>query len=277
MNKIKENISSSSCAIIMSMKYAKANSKAWDWEAEHGSGWAKIVDEEKIRKAKDGHPEICVTVNKTVPEAWLLPLKGRHVLSLGGGGGQQTPTLAAFGCDTESADISHVMIERDNEALRCYGLEARTHIMDMNDLSEFPEKSFDAVISPVSMNFIEDVSIVFGEVSRILKPNGTFIFGIANPALYMFDDDKLAEGKMKVKYTLPFADPVSLSKKELRKRLKRKDTIEYSHTLESIIGGLTAKGFVINGFYSDGSDFEPIDSFLHDCYLAFRAIRIDNQ
>lgn len=277
INKIAENIAFSCCAIIMDMKYTKANSKAWDWEAEHGSGWARIVDEEQIRKARNGHPEISVTVNKAVPETWLLPLKGKHVLSLGGGGGQQTPTLAAFGCDTESADISRVMIERDNEALRRYNLEAKTHIMDMNDLSAFPESSFDAVISPVSMNFIEDISKVFGEVYRILRPNGTFIFGIANPAIYMFDDEKLAQGKMKVKYTLPFADPVSLSRKELKKRLKRNDTIEYSHTLESIIGGLTAKGFVINGFYSDGSDFEPIDSFLHDCYLAFRAIRIDNR
>ena len=259
----------------LDMKYTKANSRAWDWEARHGSGWAKIIDEEGIRKARDGHPEICVTVNKHVPESWLLPLRGKHVLSLGGGGGQQTPALAAFGCITESADISPVMIERDSEALLRYGLDARTHVMDMNDLSAFPEGSFDAVISPVSLNFIENVSDVYGQVARILKTGGTFIFGIANPALYMFDDEKLAEGKMKVKYTLPFADPVSLSRKELKKRLKRNDTIEYSHTLDSIIGGLIRNGFIISGFYSDGSDFEPIDSFLQDCYLAFRAVRID--
>ena len=183
INKIAETIAFSCCAIIMDMKYTKANSKAWDWEAEHGSGWARIVDEEQIRKARNGHPEISVTVNKAVPETWLLPLKGKHVLSLGGGGGQQTPTLAAFGCDTESADISRVMIERDNEALRRYDLEAKTHIMDMNDLSAFPESSFDAVISPVSMNFIEDISKVFGEVYRILRPNGTFIFGIAKKTI----------------------------------------------------------------------------------------------
>lgn len=258
------------------MKYTKANSRAWDWEAEHGSGWARIVGKEKIEKAKAGHPEICITVNKLVPEKWLLPLRGGHVLSLGGGGGQQTPTLAAFGCITESADISKVMIDRDNEALRMYGLNAKTHIMDMNDLSAFPERSFDGVICPVSMNFVEDIAKVYREVARILRPDGAFIFGIANPALYIFDDEKLAEGKMKVKYTLPFSDPVSLSKKELKKRLKNNDTIEYSHTLERIIGGLTDNGFIVSGFYSDGSDFEPIDSFLQDCYLAFRAIRIDD-
>ena len=149
------------------MKYTKANSRAWDWEAEHGSGWARIVDAEKIEKAKAGHPEICITVNKLVPEEWLLPLRGGHVLSLGGGGGQQTPTLAAFGCETESADISKVMIDRDNEALRMYGLYAKTHIMDMNDLSAFPERSFDGVICPVSMNFVEDVTKVYREVDTI--------------------------------------------------------------------------------------------------------------
>ena len=79
---------------------------------------------------------------------------------------------------------------------------------------------------------------------------------------------------MKIKYTLPFADEISLSKKELEKRIRKGDTIEFSHTLETIIGGLNDAGFVIAGFISDGSSFEPIDSFLHDCYLAFRAIRI---
>ena len=259
------------------MEYKEANSRAWDWEAEHGSAWAVIASPEMVEKARSGHPEFTITVNRKVPESWLLPLKGGHVLSLGGGGGQQTPILAAFGCDVESADISRVMIERDKEALRRYSLEGKPHVMDMQDLSAFAESSFDGVISPVSMNFVNDIEKVYSEVARVLRPDGTFIFGIANPALYMFDDRYLLKGRMKVKYTLPFSDPESLSRKELEKRIRNNDTIEYSHTLDKIIGGLLKAGFAITGFYSDGSDFEPVDSFLQDCYLAFRAVRVDDR
>ena len=78
---------------------------------------------------------------------------------------------------------------------------------------------------------------------------------------------------MKIKYTLPFSDTKSLSEKELRKRIARGDTVEFSHTLDTILGSLTSLGFAITGFFSDGSSFEPIDSFLQDCYLAVMAIR----
>ena len=36
--------------------------------------------------------------------------------------------------------------------------------------------------------------------------------------------------------------------------LQEKQTIQYSHTLESLIGGQTAAGFAITGFYEDVDD-----------------------
>ena len=247
------------------------NSRAWDGEARNGSAWARIVSEEEIKRAAAGHPGIRVTVEKNVPQRWIEPLKGAHVLSLGGAGGQQTPLLAAFGCRTECLDISGEMLKRDREALERYGLSAELHQGSMIDLSRFRPSSFRAVISPVSINFVREIERVYREVFRILDENGIFIFGVANPALYMFDDRLLAKGKMKIKYTLPFSDEKSLSEKEVRKRCAKGDTLEFSHTLGSILGALTETGFAVTGFFSDVSSFEPIDSFLHDCYLAVRA------
>ena len=261
----------------MEMESGRINSEAWDWEAENSSAWAKIVSEDEIKKAVSGHPSIRVTIEKNVPDEWVAPLKGKHVLSLAGGGGQQTPILSAFGCETECLDISPVMIERDKEALKRYSLDAKLHIGDMRDLSIFADGSFDGIINPVSMNFVDDIGKVFSECRRILRIGGSFIFGIANPVLYIFDDRLLAKGKMKVKYTLPFSDEKSLSEKELKKRIAHHDTVEYSHTLNTILGKLCRSGFAIVDFFSDVSSFEPIDSFLQDCYLAVRAIRIDDR
>ena len=262
--------------MLISMDAAAINSKAWDREATCGSAWAQIVSEQEIDEARRGNPGIRVTVNRNVPHNWIEPLKGSHVLILAGGGGQQTPLMAAYGCSTECVDISSEMLSRDREALKRYGLDAQLHRHDMTDLSIFSDCSFNGVISPVSMNFISDIGKVFNEVHRVLCAGGSFIFGIANPALYLFDDRLLAKGRLKVKYTLPFSDEKSLSKKDLMKRIRKCDTVEYSHTLQTILGTLTESGFAITGFFSDTSSYEPIDSFLHDCYLAVQAVRIDD-
>ena len=65
----------------------------------------------------------------------------------------------------------------------------------------------------------------------------------------------------------------SLSRKELEKRIRKGDTVEFSHTLSSIISNLLSKGFVLDGFFSDSSGFESVDSFVRDSYLAFKAIK----
>ena len=255
------------------MDYKSANSKAWDWEAGHGSAWARIATEEDIEKARNGEPGIRVTINRNVPKEWIEPLKGKAVLALAAGGGQQGPVLSAFGCGVTVLDISERMLERDREASELYGLDIKCIQGDMENLSAFRDKEFGGIVNPVSMNFIEDIGHVFREGNRILSEGGSLIFGIANPALYLFDDRMLAKGKMRIKYTLPFSDVKSLSAKELGKRLAKGDTIEFSHTLESVLGTLTGTGFAITGFFSDGTSFEPVDSFLHDCYLAIRAER----
>ena len=110
-------------------------------------------------------------------------------------------------------------------------------------------------------------------MKRVLSPGGTFFLGSANPAIYIFDEDKMAKGKMKAKYTIPFSDAVSKSREERKKMKKNLDTFEWSHTLDSILGGLTRRGFMITGFYSDDSGCEITDSFVHDSFMAVRAVR----
>ncbi len=255
------------------MDERKANSEAWDWEAENGSCWAEMAEEREIKAAREGKPNVRITIEKSVPESWYRPLKGKKVLLLASAGGQQTAILAAFGATVTSLDISRKMIELDRKALEHYGLEGNCILGDMTDLSQFEKESFFAIVNPVSLNFVEDIKKVFAEEYRVLEKGGRLMFGIANPALYLFDDRLLEKGKMKIRYTLPFSDTKSLSKKELEKRLKHHDTVEFSHTLESIIGGVTEAGFSIKGFFSDSSSFEPIDSFLFDSYLAFLCVK----
>ena len=132
------------------------------------------------------------------------------------------------------------------------------------------------ISNPVSLNFHPDIDKVYRQVHRVLRPGGVFMFAIANPVMYMFDVKALERGRMRIRYTLPFSSEKSLSQRQRRHLVDSGDTFEYSHSLESIIGGVCRTGFVIRDFYSDTSDFEPVDSFVNDCYFAMLCIKTDD-
>ena len=254
------------------MNEAELNSKAWDWEVGRNNLWTTIVSEEEIEKARNGEIDIWITPEHNVPPAWLEGIKGRKVLLLACGGGQQTPLLAAAGAEVTNVDISPLQIEQDRKALEKYGLKADARVGDMRNLSFLEDECVDYVICPHSLNFISSLDEFYSESYRVLKKGGKFLFGAANPVLYMFDD-KCETRKLKVKYTIPFSDETSLSHRELEKRLRKNDTVEYSHTLNDIIGKALKKGFTMKDFYSDGSLAEIVDSFVHDSFLAFYMVK----
>lgn len=252
------------------MDIYEANRRAWNNEASRHNFWTIMVREEQIEKARQGNPGIWVTPFKTVPLDWIEDLKGKEVLLACGGGGQQTPILAAFGSIVTTLDISDSQIRQDREALEKYGLSAtlvQANVLEM----PFPDKSFQAVIMPQAMNFIDDLERLYNEIRRVLIPGGTFIFGVANPILYSFDE-RIQNRKLKVRYTIPFSHTRSLSEKALSSRLSQTDTLEFSHTLDSILGLLTKKGFAVTGFYTDSAGSEPTDSFVYDSHIAVRAV-----
>lgn len=254
------------------MDVLSANRDAWNEEVERRNYWTRIVDEETITQAYSGNPKIWVTPSTIVPLEWIKPLKGEKVLNACGGGGQQTPILASFGASVTVLDNAERQLDQDRAALEKYGLEATLVKGDVSNLP-FPDDSFSHIVNPCSLNFVEDIFVCYKEFRRVLRKGGTLIMGIANPVLYIFDEKK-QEKKLKVKYTLPYSDLTSLSRKEIEKMIRNADTIEFSHTLDTIIGGLISSGFIIDGFFSDFSGSEPTDSFIRDAYLAIKATLI---
>lgn len=252
------------------MDIYEANRKAWNNESSRGNFWTLMVKDEQIRKAREGRPEIWVTPFRSVPLDWISGLKDQSTLLACSGGGQQTPILAAFGANVTALDISDSQISQDRAALEKYGLNAnlvRANVLEM----PFEDSSFQAVIMPQAMNFIDDLEKLYTEVKRVLRSTGVFIFGTANPILYLFDE-RIQSRKLKVRYTIPFSHTRSLSPKALSLRLSKNDTLEFSHTLDTILGLLTQKGFAVTGFYTDSAGSEPTDSFVHDSHLAVRAV-----
>ncbi|MGN0906811.1 MAG: class I SAM-dependent methyltransferase [Bullifex sp.] len=249
-----------------------ANSAAWDEEVRRGSWWSREVTAEETSLAEKGKLSLPFLPDKALPETWLEKI-GEKVLLLASGGGQQGPLLSAYGKNVTVMDISAEQLKHDEEVAMRDGLSLKTVRSSMAKPFPFADEAFDTCINPVSVNFIKDPLFMYREVRRVLKKGGYFMTAFANPALYMFDVKGLEKGKMKIKYTLPFDADISLSEKERMRKIRKKDTLEYSHTLTKLIGGLTDLGFTITGFDSSPSGFEPVDSFLGECYLALIAIK----
>lgn len=256
------------------MDLREHNRKAWDRRVELGNQWTVPVGPETIAAACQGRWAIFLTPSKPVPQDWFPELTGCDLLCLASGGGQQGPILAAAGANVTVLDNSPRQLAQDRLVAERDGLSIRTVEGDMRDLSIFSDASFDLIVHPVSNNFIPDVLPVWREAYRVLRPGGALLSGFALPAIYIFDPQKLAQGILEVKYPLPYSDLESLSPEELARYQEEGEPLEFSHTLETQIGGQLEAGFLITGFYEDyNNDEKDILRKYMPTFLATRAVK----
>lgn len=250
------------------MDIKKINQSAWDERVKEGWSFTIPVGDKEIEKARRNIIEVVLTTKKFVPKDWLFDsFKGKKVLCLASGGGQQAPIFAAAGAIVSLLDLSPEQLKRDIEISKKYNLEIETIRGDMCVLDMFDDNFFDLVFNPVSITYIEDTSPVFKEVERVLKPGGKFLFGAPNPLIYLFSEELEENGILQVVNKLPYYGKYHLSEAEIKGSL----AIENSHTLESLIGGITSNNMVIRGFYEDKHDY-LIDKYTNT-YIAIYATK----
>lgn len=104
---------------------------------------------------------------------------GKRVLDLGCGYGWHCRYAAEQGAaQVLGIDISEKML---GEAQKRGGGEVvRYRLCGIEDY-EYPEKSWDIVVSNLALHYIEDLESVFRQVYRTLAPGGVFLFNIEHP------------------------------------------------------------------------------------------------
>lgn len=252
------------------------NRAAWDQMVADGNRWTIPVGPEVVAAARQGDWSILLTPTIPAPRDWFPPLAGADVLCLASGGGQQGPILAAAGARVTVFDNSPRQLARDRLVAEREGLAIRTVEGDMADLSAFGDAGFDLIVHPVSNVFAADVRPVWREAHRVLRPGGALLAGFNNPAVYIFDWELIErERRLEVKYALPYSDLESLSEERRAEYRQKGWPLEFSHTLDSQIGGQIAAGFLIAGFYEDRYPPEEDDllSQFMSNFIATRAIK----
>ncbi len=245
------------------------NENAWDKKVDDGAIWTIAISSEELEKVKNGD-----TSALGIPKDWLPEnIKAKKVLCLASGGGQQGPIFATLGCDTTVLDFSEKQLEQDILVAKRDNLKIKTVKGDMCDLSMFESNSFDLILCPVSVTYISDTMPVFKECSRILKQGGIFIFSAVNPHIYAFDGSTYDDGIFTVVNKLPFNSLDELNEEESKEFLVSKNAIEYSHTMQTLIGNQTECGFAIVGFFESNDEKDDICKYFSKFYTT-KAIKI---
>jgi SAM-dependent methyltransferase len=228
------------------------NRQAWDNQVQNGNQWTQPVTRQQVIAARLGHWQIVLTPTRPVPRNWFGELSGCSVLCLAGGGGQQGPLLAAAGAKVTVFDNSPAQLGQDELVARRDGLDITTVCGDMQRLDCLADNSYDLIVHPCSNGFIPNVIPVWNESFRVLRPGGRLMTGFTNPLYYLFDYSAMKKGKLRVKYSIPYADERDMSHEDLQQLIDDGEPLEFGHTLTDQLGGQTDAGFRLIGFYEDG-------------------------
>ncbi|MHB9291037.1 hypothetical protein Holit_00107 [Hollandina sp. SP2] len=249
-------------------KYTDFNASVIDRWVKNGWEWGAPISHEDFIKAKKGEAHILLTPGKNVPEAWFPPLQGKRVLGLASGGGQQMPVFAALGAactvlDYSDEQLAHERFVSERESYAINIVKA-----DMTDVFPFNNAEFDMVFHPVSNCYIEDVYHIWHECYRVLQDEGILIAGMSNGLCYLFDG--IEKSPPVVAHKLPY-NP--LRDPELYEKIKREhDSIEFSHSLEELIGGQLKAGFILTDMYEDYDTTGVLREYMPQ-YIATRAVK----
>ncbi len=248
------------------MDYQDINAKTIDRWVEEGWEWGKPISHETYQKVKAGEWDVHLTPTKMVPHEWFGEIKGKHILGLAAGGGQQMPVFAALGAKCTVLDYSEKQLESEALVAEREGYEIHIIRGDMTRRLPFEDGEFDIVFHPVSNCYIEDVRSVWKECYRVLKKGGLLISGTDHYVNYIVDQDE----KTIINH-LPF-NP--LKDKEQMKQLEADDAgVQFSHSLEEQIGGQLEAGFILTNLYEDTNGEGRLHELNIPTFLAMRSIK----
>ena len=205
------------------MEYQKENIKAIERWIEEGWTWGIPIDHDTFVRAKNGDYQMLLTPTRPIPHSWIGDIKGKRVLGLASGGGQQMPLCAALGAQVTCLDYSKKQLDSDQMVAAREGYQIETIQADMSKPLPFEDESFDLIIHPVSNNYIEEVLPLWKECYRILKKGGRILCGLDIGTNYICD-----ESETQIINSLPF-NP--LKDKEMMQQLIDQDCgVQFSHT-----------------------------------------------
>lgn len=222
----------------------------WDREVDAGCGYtvpALSLTRELVEDYVAGRVDRLPGVEYIEPRHVLVGVAGKDVLCLASGGGQQSAVFGLLGARVTVLDLCEGQLRGDRTAAQHYGYEVATVKGDMRDLSAFGDASFDLVYQAPSIAWVPDVTSVYREVYRVLRPGGLYCVAHNNPAVHLASWDGTGY-RITDRYQ---GGPVLRNAAGVENMEEGEPTGDNRHLLKDIFGGLLESGFVIREVAED--------------------------
>ena len=248
------------------MQYQEINSKTIDSWCQEGWEWGRPITHEEYEAAKKGIWDVLLTPLKPVPHEWFGSLKGKKLLGLASGGGQQIPIFSALGAVCTVLDYSGEQCASEKLVAGREGYQVTVIQSDMTKGLPFEDNAFDMIFHPVSNCYIEEVKPVFKECFRVLKKGGIFLGGFDIGINYILNDEQT-----EIVHKLQF-NPLK-DEKLYQDSIRNNEGIQFSHTLEEQIGGQLEAGFRLTNLYEDTNGEGRLREYNIPSFIATRAVK----
>lgn len=169
-----------------------------EWKSmgeEAGQIWEELAgfwDDYMGDEGNDFHRQLIVP---TV-DSLLAPKAGERILEIGCGAGLYSRHLAQLGAQVMATDISPTFLERASRRAGDLAHKIDFRRVDATDreaLLRLEKGSFDGVVSNMVLMDIAALEPLFSAVSRLLRPQGRFVFTLMHPCFQAPYSRRVAE------------------------------------------------------------------------------------
>ena len=211
------------------------NKKDTSWKKV--AGWYdKTVKEEESYQNKVILPNL---------SRWFQDLKGKKVIDVGCGQGFFSCLLAEKGAAVTGVDSAGSLIQiakSENKHIKFVKADA-------HNLSFAKAGEFDVALCVLSLQNMENLKAVLGEISRVLKPNSRLVAVLNHPAFRIpqnsswgFDEKSKTQYRRIDSYLSPAKIKIDMHPSE---KIKKVYTYSFHHSLQDYMKALSASSFAI--------------------------------
>lgn len=111
----------------------------------------------------------------------LGEVRGKQILEVGCGGGQNAVALAKWGATCTGVDPSTAQLAHARRLAHEHGVAVQFAQGVAEDLGAMPAEGFDIVLSSFAFDYVTDLERAYAEIARVLKPGGIFVFCQSHP------------------------------------------------------------------------------------------------
>lgn len=108
-------------------------------------------------------------------------IKNKRILEIGCGGAQNSIYFAKHGARVTAIDISKDQIEFAKNLAKKHNVKIDFYVRDIKTLTPIKSSSQDIVFSAFALQYVDNLKKCFGEVNRVLRKKGIFVFSLDHP------------------------------------------------------------------------------------------------